>query len=279
MVERDQAAAAEANAPSQVSAQETKRTGGAAWPDRLLKKYDVSSYRHAETILRHDFPDIFHKLTDVLERFTFPYSFSIVGGGGKGPVARKFDQQLTALGFAEKRVDVVQIIDGRRFESPTHKVDFFRDRVAVELEWNNKTEFYDRDLDNFRKLHSLGFLSVGVIVTRVTSLNHVFAAIDQLLAQMPFEYHRTTGRQERVTAISGKYGQSTTHADKLYPKIEGGAGGQCPLLVFAMKEPVMFDDYTAAIRWAAAAGRTSVIPDDLPASLPLEATALDDPQT
>ena len=42
---------------------------------------------------------------------------------------------------------------------------------------NNKTEFYDRDLNNFRLLHQLHVLSVGVIITRVSELQDVFDAL------------------------------------------------------------------------------------------------------
>ena len=35
---------------------------------------------------------------------------------------------------------------------PTHKIDNFKNGVGIEVEWNNKTEFYDRDLNNFRLL-------------------------------------------------------------------------------------------------------------------------------
>jgi hypothetical protein len=34
---------------------------------------------------------------------------------------------------------------------PTHKIDNFKNRIGLEVEWNNKTEFYDRDLNNFRR--------------------------------------------------------------------------------------------------------------------------------
>jgi len=32
-------------------------------------------------------------------------------------------------------------------------VDCFKNRVAIEVEWNNKDPFYDRDLNNFRLLY------------------------------------------------------------------------------------------------------------------------------
>jgi len=37
-------------------------------------------------------------------------------------------------------------------ETPTHKVDCFKNRVALEIEWNNKDPFFDRDRNNFRLL-------------------------------------------------------------------------------------------------------------------------------
>ena len=38
------------------------------------------------------------------------------------------------------------------------------------MEWNNKTEFYDRDLNNFRLLWEMRVLPVGVIITRLYEL-------------------------------------------------------------------------------------------------------------
>jgi hypothetical protein len=36
--------------------------------------------------------------------------------------------------------------------------------VALEVEWNNKDPFYDRDLNNFRLLFDLQVIDVGVIM-------------------------------------------------------------------------------------------------------------------
>ncbi len=41
-------------------------------------------------------------------------------------------------------------VDTEEWDSPTHKVDCFKGRVGLEIEWNNKDPFYDRDLNNFR---------------------------------------------------------------------------------------------------------------------------------
>ena len=52
----------------------------------------------------------------------------------------------------------------------TTSVDYDNGVIALEIEWNNKDPFFDRDLENFKRLHAEGAISVGVIVTRGASL-------------------------------------------------------------------------------------------------------------
>lgn len=112
---------------------------------------------------------------------------------------------------------------GGRFEydSPTHKVDSFRNAVGVEVEWNNKDTFFDRDLNNFRLLFELRVLGVGVIITRGEDVRALAIRL---------------GRQP------GTYGATTTHWDTLIPRLEGGGGGGCPVLAFAITEACYDDD-------------------------------------
>jgi len=87
--------------------------------------------------------------------------------------------------------------------------DNFKNEIGIEVEWNNKTEFFDRDLNNFRLLKDLRVLSVGVIITRVSELQEEFNRLDK----------------------GSSYGASTTHWNKLIPKVDGGGAGGCPLLL------------------------------------------------
>jgi hypothetical protein len=82
----------------------------------------------------------------------------------------------------------------------------------LEIEWNNKDPFFDRDLNNFRLLFDLRAISVGVIITRSDELQYIFNKLDK----------------------GTSYGASTTHISKLIPRIEGGGGAGCPLLVFGI---------------------------------------------
>src|SRR5204862_1582163 len=70
---------------------------------------------------------------------------------------------------------VEKIINKKPRESISHEIDHVREfeagTIALEIEWNNKDPFFDRDLENFKRLHSDGAISVGIIVTRGKSLH------------------------------------------------------------------------------------------------------------
>ena len=184
-------------------------------PQAIRDGFEVHEWRHATAILETDFPGEWKDLCEVLSVFRLRGSYIAKGGGNKSDVSKWFDKHLNQeRGWVEKEFDTVFVVDGDKRESPTHSVDCFRNRVALEIEWNNKDPFYDRDLNNFRLLFDLRVVSVGIIVTRSDSLQGIF---DKL------------GRGK-------SYGQSTTHMRKLLPKIEGGGAGGCPILVFGIKD-------------------------------------------
>ena len=146
-------------------------------------------------------------------------------GGNKTTTATAFDSQLYARGWVEKKFETKIVVDDVESESPTHKVDCFKGKIALEVEWNNKDPFYDRDLNNFRLLHDLRVVDVGVMVTRSTAL----------MQWMRLGY-------ADFAKAHGTYGSSTTHFDKLEPRILGGGAGGCPILVFAMTPAIYVDD-------------------------------------
>lgn len=157
---------------------------------------------------------------DLLTAFRLKRSWITKGGGNKSPISVWVDQFLGARGWREKQFRTAIEVDDERLDSPTHKVDCFRNGIALEVEWNNKDPFYDRDLNNFRLLFDLRAVSVGVIFTRSDELQDIFNGL---------------GR-------GSSYGMSTTHMSKLLPRIEGGGGAGCPLLVFGIRKSLYVED-------------------------------------
>lgn len=184
-------------------------------PAALRRRYCFDERHHATSILATDFRPEFKDLMDCLGAFCLRKSDILTPGGGRSPIPRAIDGFLVQRGWAERRFDIKITVDEQPIPIPTHKIDNFKNRVGVEVEWNNKTEFYDRDLNNFRLLWELRVLSVGVIITRLSELQTLF---DEL------------GKGE-------SYGNSTTHWDKLIPKVESGGAGGCPLLLVGMGMP------------------------------------------
>jgi hypothetical protein len=189
-------------------------------PEFVREHYEVHEWKHACAILSQDFPSELNDICDVLTTFRLRRSWIAKGGGRKSNVSEAIDTALYARQWREKRFKTEILIDDSALKSPTHSVDCFKNRVALEIEWNNKDPFYDRDLNNFRLLFDLRVVSVGVIVTRTDELQTIFDHI---------------GR-------GSSYGASTTHMSKLLPRVLGGGGGGCPLLVLGIKSSLYVED-------------------------------------
>lgn len=183
-------------------------------PEALLEKYEVYEWRHATAILQKDFPDEYQTIIEMLGQFVLKKSDILTPGGRKSPIANQFDDFLYDEGWVEKQFETHIKIDDDIHQTPTHKIDCYKNRVALEIEWNNKDPFFDRDLNNFRLLHERNAISVGIIITRCTHLQEIFKSLGK----------------------GNSYGTSTTHIEKLLPRIEGGGGGGCPILVFGISE-------------------------------------------
>ncbi len=182
------------------------------FPKFIRDHYEIHEWRHASAVLRTDFREEWADIIAVLTEFRVRKSHITVGGGGRSQVSASIDRAFTARGWEERKFATQIRVDQNVYDSPTHKVDCFKNGVGVELEWNNKTEFYDRDLNNFRLLFELRALNVGVIITRCDELQEIFDSL---------------GR-------GTSYGQTTTILSKLVRKMEGGSGGGCPVLAFGI---------------------------------------------
>ena len=174
--------------------------------------YEIHDYRHAITILKHDFPNEYNDVVEMLSSFRLKEDYIKAPGGSKSPVSGNLDAFLYARGWEEKGFDTKIIIDGEERDTPTHKIDCYKNRVALDIEWNNKDPFYDRDLNNYRILHDREAISLAVIITRCDELQDLFNRLGK----------------------GSSYGASTTHMSKLLPRIDGGSGGGCPIIVIGI---------------------------------------------
>ncbi len=189
-------------------------------PQYITENYEIHEWKHACAILQSDFTSEWNDIINVLTEFRLYKSWITNPGGRKSKVSEFIDSYLYQKDWIEKEFQTKVVVDDISMNTPTHKVDCFKNKVALEIEWNNKDPFYDRDLNNFRLLFDLRAISVGVIITRCDELQNIFNKL---------------GR-------GSSYGASTTHMSKLLPRIEGGSGAGCPILVFGITQNLYVED-------------------------------------
>jgi Restriction endonuclease BglII len=189
----------------------------------ISDRFDICEWRNGFAILTAARPEEWNEILEVLEGFKLLRSDIITPGGSKSDIAKRIDGHFTRLGWREKQFQTKITVDEKTYDAPTHKIDCYKNRVALEVEWNNKDPFFDRDLNNFRLLFDLRAIDVGVIITRATELQEIFNDL---------------GR-------GSSYGNSTTHLDKLIPRLEGSGGGGCPVVVIAIRKEAYVNDEPA----------------------------------
>lgn len=240
-------------------------------------EFEVQLVSHARSILEGEFPGALNELTDVLLGIRLPITEIIGSGGGETKFTQRLRRALAELGWRKHNFVIEKIVDGERRESTSHEVDHVRrvenvGVIACEIEWNNKDPFFDRDLENFKRLHAEGAISVGVLITRGRSLqDYLHQAVTRFTEERRIESYDDLERNGVVPTpkqranvmkrvgrtkdpipfaqawtenfVSNKYGQATTHWAKLSHRVDRGVGNPCPLLLIGLPASIVqFDD-------------------------------------
>ncbi len=199
----------------------------------FLEAYEVHNYRHAAEVLATGCPDEFTELISALNQFRLTTADIIAKGGNESQIPKRLSSLFRPMGWFETRIhgDLVVTIETHTDDGTVktetrlddfmdgHKVDYVKNRVAFDLEWNSKDQTFDRDLYAFRAFHEAGVISAAVLLTRSESLNEVFKS----LGVMP------------------KYGASTTWMGKLLYRMRAGRNGGCPVLVLGITPKLITD--------------------------------------
>ncbi len=201
----------------------------------IQSKYEFFDYGHALEILHESFPVEWEEIQDALRKLKLTLADVTKAGGNESPIPKKFDDVLYPCGWREIRISGDLVVKkyprqttqrrGRFSDEPFetekiqgyidgHNIDFLKNKVAFDLEWNSKDQTFDRDLLAMRTYFDCGLIDVGVIVTRAEELNDIFKDI----------------------GIMAKYGASTTWMGKLLYRLNSRRNGGCPILAVGIKK-------------------------------------------
>lgn len=238
--------------------------------ERIKKKgFQVLALHHAEAILKHDMENAVDELEEALLDIVIPAEELVRGGGGEGEMTQRLRRALAEdRGWKKHNFEIKKIVDGEEKESISHEIDhvkrFSTGTFALEIEWNNKDPFFDRDLENFKRLHADGVISIGAIITRGSTLQD---SLRDIMMQFAREkgvsslsslagYYSPTKRQQELILraektkgsfeegwahafVSDKFGEATTHWRKLEDRVHRGVGNPCPLLLVGIPKDVV----------------------------------------
>lgn len=231
--------------------------------------FELAFTSHAQAILLHDFPELVDELEEALLALTLPISEIIGGGGGETKMTQRLRRGLAGRGWPKHNFELTKSVDGVAKEAISHEIDHVRRHtngtIAFEIEWNNKDPFFDRDLENFKRLHAEGAISLGGIVTRGSQMQAEM--FDRVLAFGQSRGIQTyddlfaldlspTGPQRHQIArqvvagrpfveawarkfVADKYGQATTHWSKLQDRVARGVGNPCPLILIGLPPSII----------------------------------------
>jgi hypothetical protein len=186
--------------------------------------YAVRNINFGVELLGSAFPQHYMSVCRALEAWTVSWSDVITPGGNLSIPSKKFVSAFGAEGWEETEFRLETRLQDRLTIARTHKIDLFKagldldnpyPGIGIELEWNNKDEFFDRDLINFEALHRARGLAVGILVTRGPSLQAELVS--------------------RGDAWRRRFGSRTTHWEKLEPRLDLGRGGATPIVAFGLE--------------------------------------------
>ena len=200
-------------------------------PEDIRWKYDLFNYGHAVEILKQAYPREYADLCFALKEFTISTKDILEGGGNESEIPKRLSAILVPREWREVRIsgDLLVRLQRRRPTEESeftiynfidgHNIDYVKDKIAIDFEWNSKDQTFDRDLFAFRTFYDCGIISCGIIITRSDKLNEVFAAL----------------------GCKNKYGASTTWMGKLTPRIEARRHGGCPILAIGITPKAILD--------------------------------------
>lgn len=207
----------------------------------IIDKFEFYNYGHALEILHDAFPIEWEELQKCLQNLRLTLEDIKTAGGNESPIPKKFDDVLYPLGWREIRISGDLIVKkyprqtaqrrGRFADKPYevetiegyidgHNIDFLKNRVAFDLEWNSKDQTFDRDLLAMRTYFDCGLIDVGVIVTRAEELNDIFKRV----------------KDDSGKLLMKKYGASTTWIGKLTYRLDSRRNGGCPILAIGIRK-------------------------------------------
>lgn len=217
------------------------------FPPHVLARYEFAETRNAAKILHATNLEAFRQVVEALDAFKLTSMDLITPGGQESDLAARLNDSFRSRGWREARVDTLIRLSleltpwkGEGVEAfPSsitetlnrgYKVDNFRDRTALDVEWNAKDGNLDRDISAYRALYDAALIDSGVLVSRTLALRHLARKV-ALDSGIPM----SVAKKLLNTT-------TTTNDQKLIPRLTRGDAGGCPVLAVFISDATFVSD-------------------------------------
>jgi hypothetical protein len=227
----------------------------------LRSKYRFASYKKAISNLQYGLRDEFCEILEALRSFSITTEMIRKPGGNESEIPKAVRALLRPKGWHETTIsgdlhiarrwrELLKLNKKGReiFDKKTqlivrknyldgHKIDFVKNRLAFDFEWNSKDQTFDRDLYAFDAFAEAGTIDAAIIVTRDVTLNPIFAELGQALTKSG----TPAFKDGKAVMLTAKYGASTTWWGKLIYRLNAGRNGACPVLAVGITPECISD--------------------------------------
>ena len=222
-------------------------------PSDIAEKFEFFSYKNAYTILHYQHPDELSDIFHSLRHLQITTEIIRMPGGNESPIPKMISSTLRPLRWHETKIEgdlTIRLSWAESNDNKTnfrsqltstytnrnyiagHKIDYVKNAVAFDLEWNSKDQTFDRDLYAFSTFFACNAISCAVLVTRSEALDESIKTLGPALDKQGNETKNTTKQ---------KYGASTTWMGKLLYRLNTGRNGGCPVLAIGIKPTAVTD--------------------------------------
>ena len=154
------------------------------------KGWEVADINDAALLFAHHFAEECDFLQNALSGWELKLEEHIIKrGGGLADQTKSLTDIFVKQGWKKNNIAIQKSISFQHTYDPiisqnsnTHEIDHLIEnkhgkKIALEIEWNNKDEFFDRDFQAMRRLYEENIIEGGIIITRGPSLEDQLESI------------------------------------------------------------------------------------------------------
>lgn len=156
--------------------------------------YDFISAFGGYSIIKNEHPLVYKNILKVIKAFAIQDSEILAPGGNESVITQRLKKEFLNLKWhveviahklnhfeVQQGKDIIKDYAGKPFkivsEALSHKMDAFHNdkygNVALEIEWNTRKEFLERDITAFQSLYENGYIDAAIVIIKDEELQKV----------------------------------------------------------------------------------------------------------